>query len=304
MTDHLTATLAPYGLRCEHQVAPLGICTWAPLLSWRVGTTRRGDDPVSYRVVVTAVSSGDETVSDSGEVADPTVVSVRGPELAPRIRYQWQVTVTSADELTNSAGSSFETGHDDWIASWITPDPSDVDVVDAPDEGDVALPDHGLRPPIELRREFTVQTTPNNARLYFTARGPYEAHLNSHRVGDHEPARAGPTTATASATRPTTSPSFSSPVNLLEVTAFEVLPDDLVPHAVDRLVELVTDAGPAVAKGFLGVSLIAAVLDQHGHLDLAHAHPPPTGAVSTGRAHGTSRSVAAPAPRGPEWTVC
>jgi hypothetical protein len=104
MTDHLTATLALYGLRCEHQVAPLGIGTRAPLLSWRLGTTRRGDDPVSCRVVVTAVSSGDETV------------------------------------------------HDDWTASWITPDPSDVDVVDAPDEGDVALPDHGLRPPVELRQ--------------------------------------------------------------------------------------------------------------------------------------------------------
>jgi hypothetical protein len=127
MTDHLTATPAPYGLRCERQVAPLGISTRAPLSSWRPGTTRRGDDPVSYRVVVTAVSSGGETVRDSGEVADPTAVSVRGSELAPRTGYQWQVTVTSADELANSADSSSETGHDDWTASWITPDPSEVD---------------------------------------------------------------------------------------------------------------------------------------------------------------------------------
>ncbi|MEV7098942.1 family 78 glycoside hydrolase catalytic domain [Amycolatopsis sp. NPDC051045] len=186
MTDDLTATLAPYGLRCEHHVAPLGIGTQAPLLSWRLRSTRRGDEPVSYRVVVTAASSGDETVWDSGEVADPAAVSVRGPELAPRTRYHWQVTVTSADELANSAGSWFETGHDDWTASWITHDPSDVDVVDAPDEGAVALPDHGLRPPVELRREFTVRTTPDNARLYITARGLYEAHLNGHRVGDHE----------------------------------------------------------------------------------------------------------------------
>jgi hypothetical protein len=113
-------------------------------------------------------------------------VSVRGPELAPRTRYHWQVAVTSADELANSAGSSFETGHDDWTATWITHDPSEVDVVDAPDEGDVALPDHGLRPPVELRRKFTVRTTPDNARLYITARGLYEAHVNGHRVGDHE----------------------------------------------------------------------------------------------------------------------
>jgi hypothetical protein len=25
MTDHLTAKPAPYGLRCEHRIAPLGI---------------------------------------------------------------------------------------------------------------------------------------------------------------------------------------------------------------------------------------------------------------------------------------
>lgn len=53
--------------------------------------------------------------------------------------------------------------------------------------------------------------------------------------------------------------------------AFELLPENLVPQAVQRLVELVDEAGPAVTTGFLGVSLIAPVLDQHGHPDLAHA---------------------------------
>jgi alpha-L-rhamnosidase len=175
--------MTPYGLRCEHLVAPLGIGTQAPLLSWRLASPRRGDDPVSYRVVV---STGDETVWDSGEVADPTAVAARGPALQPRTRYHWQVAVTAADGTSSTESSWFETGHTDWTASWITHDPSDVDVVDAPDEGELALPDHGLLPPIELRRAFTVHTAPTNARLYLTAHGLYEAHLNGHRVGDHE----------------------------------------------------------------------------------------------------------------------
>jgi alpha-L-rhamnosidase len=185
MTDHPIATLAPYGLRCEHLVAPLGIGAHKPLLSWRLTSTRRGDDPVSYRVVV---STDDATVWDSGNIADPTAVAARyaGPALTPRTRYRWQVTVAAADGATNSAESWFETGHDDWTAGWITHDPSDVDVVDAPDEGELALPDHGLQPPVELRRVFTVHTAPKNARLYITARGLYEAHLNGHRIGDHE----------------------------------------------------------------------------------------------------------------------
>lgn len=185
MTDQLIAALAPYGLRCEHRVEPFGIDLRAPLLSWRLASARRGDAPASYRVVV---SSAGETVWDSGEVADPAAVSARyaGPPLRTRTRYDWQVTVTAADGDANTRGSWFETGQDTWTARWISDDPSDVDVVDAPDEGELALPDHGLRPVIELRRAFTVHTPPIRARLYATARGLFEAHLNGQRVGDHE----------------------------------------------------------------------------------------------------------------------
>jgi alpha-L-rhamnosidase len=53
--------------------------------------------------------------------------------------------------------------------------------------------------------------------------------------------------------------------------AFELLPEALVPRAVERLVELVEAAGPGVSTGFLGVALVAPVLDAHGHADLAGA---------------------------------
>src|SRR5690349_9298484 len=185
MTDQLTATLAPYGLRCGHRVAPLGVELRTPLLSWRLMSARRGDTPATYRVVV---SSAAETVWDSGEVADPAAVSARyaGPALQPRTRYDWQVTVTAADGAANTAKSWFETGQDTWTAKWIAHDPSEVEVVDAPDEGELALPDHGLRPVAELSRAFTVHTAPIRARLYATARGLFAAELNERRVGDHE----------------------------------------------------------------------------------------------------------------------
>lgn len=184
MTDQSSATVAPYGLRCEHLVEPLGVAAHRPLLSWRLVSARRGDTPASYRVVLT---EGGATVWDSGEVADPAAVSARYPgELASRTRYHWQVTVTAEDGAANTAGSWFETGNDTWTGAWITHDPSEVDVVDAPDEGAVALPDHGLRPAIDLHRTLTVHTAPVRARLYVTARGLYEAHLNGTRAGDHE----------------------------------------------------------------------------------------------------------------------
>ncbi|MFL6122208.1 alpha-L-rhamnosidase C-terminal domain-containing protein [Actinophytocola sp.] len=74
MTDQPNATVAPYGLRREHLVEPVGIGTRAPLLSRRLASGRRGDTPVSYRVVVSADGG---IVSDSGEVAGSTAVSAR-----------------------------------------------------------------------------------------------------------------------------------------------------------------------------------------------------------------------------------
>jgi alpha-L-rhamnosidase len=184
MTDQLTATLAPYGLRCGHRVEPLGVDLRSPLLSWRLRSPRRDDTPATYRVVVSA----GETVWDSGEIADPAAVSARyaGQPLQPRTRYDWQVTVTAADGAANTASSWFETGQDTWTARWIAHDPSEVDVVDAPDDGELALPDHGLRPVVELSRTIVVHMTPIRARLYATARGLFAAHLNDQRVGDHE----------------------------------------------------------------------------------------------------------------------
>ena len=185
MTDQPTATLAPYGLRCEHRVEPLGIGLRAPLLSWRLASPRRGDTPASYRVVVSAHGA---TVWDSGEVTDPAAVSTRyaGPALEPRTRYDWQVALTAADGAANTANSWFETGQDTWTARWIAHDPADVDVVDAPDEGELALADHGLSPVVELTRAFTVHPAPIRARLCATARGLFAADLNGRRVGDHE----------------------------------------------------------------------------------------------------------------------
>jgi alpha-L-rhamnosidase len=53
--------------------------------------------------------------------------------------------------------------------------------------------------------------------------------------------------------------------------AFELLPDDLSAGAAERLATLVEEAGPGLSTGFLGVGLIAPVLDGLGRADLVHA---------------------------------
>lgn len=53
--------------------------------------------------------------------------------------------------------------------------------------------------------------------------------------------------------------------------AFELLPPDLVPPAVDRLAADIESRGNRLTTGFVGVSLLCPVLAEHGRADLAYA---------------------------------
>ncbi|MEU8134178.1 alpha-L-rhamnosidase [Streptodolium elevatio] len=187
--------LRPYGLRCEHRTAPLGIDETAPLLGWRLSSARRGDDPVAYRVRVAeeaaGLADGVEALWDTGRVQDADAIGVTyaGPALRPRTRYHWRVDVWSAGSpVPAEATSWFETGMTDsvWQAAWITHDPDPLPIMDAPIEGERALDNYGLAPCPILRRTFTLTAGTRRARLYVSARGLYDVRVNGTRVGDAE----------------------------------------------------------------------------------------------------------------------
>jgi alpha-L-rhamnosidase len=213
------SALRPYALRCDHRTTPLGIDGSAPLLSWRLASDRRGDDPTAYRIRVAErpeeLADGGQLHWDSGRVEDSSAIGAvyAGDALRARTRYHWRVEVWSAtDDAPADAASWFETGmtmpsgqsgRSGWRASWITHRPDPIEVVDAPTEGERALDDHGLTPCPLLRRTFstsdgtagsTISTgSPGptgsplvRARLYVSARGLYEVRLNGVRVGDAE----------------------------------------------------------------------------------------------------------------------
>jgi alpha-L-rhamnosidase len=215
MPPRPATVLTPYALRCEHRTTPLGIDEAAPVLAWRLASPRRGDAPVAQRVIVAQEGSadvagwdGDGAVGaatpvpvgdaagalawDSGRIeTDAVSIAYGGAPLAPQTRYRWRVTVWGADGSEESAESWFETGlgaPDAWQAAWIARDWDAVEVVDAPEEGLEAIPDHGLQPTPLLRRAFATAggVAPVRARLYVSARGLYELHVNGARVGDGE----------------------------------------------------------------------------------------------------------------------
>lgn len=165
-------------LRCEYRQNPLGIGTARPRLGWKLAPGRRGLRQVAYQL---QVACEDPTFAspcwDTGRVESDQSVHIEydGPSLISRTRYWWRVRVWDQDG--NDSGWSepawWETGLLDpagWVAKWITPDPAALDPQS--------------QPAFYLRRPFHVRGPVWRARIYATALGLYELHLNGQRVGD------------------------------------------------------------------------------------------------------------------------
>ncbi len=151
---------------------PLGYHAASPTFSWQLplGVARQ----TAYRL---DVRSADRTW-DSGwiESEQSTFVPYGGQHFASRDRVEWRVAYR--DETGHASDWSefadFELGllsSRDWQARWIRPPGGD---------------DRSAEPVAWLRRSFSVGKAITRARLYATARGLFELHLNSQRVGtDH-----------------------------------------------------------------------------------------------------------------------
>ena len=169
----------PERLRAERRVNPLGVGTAHPWLDWRLPAEAADATPAGYRVRVATSVAGlaEPDAWDSGWVAS-TAWACRygGRPAASRERLCWQVQVRVATgEVSGwSASACWETGlleRQDWRASWIRP----------------GAPAPRPRPDRRVclaRRRFSLAQPPSRARLYVTALGCYEAHLNGQVVGD------------------------------------------------------------------------------------------------------------------------
>ena len=210
------AGIWPVRLRCEYRSDPLGIDTISPRLSWVLEAEKRGQRQTAYQILVAANEEDLETKEnllwDSGKVSSEESVNVpyEGAELRSRLRCAWKVRVW--DRLDNpspySEPAAWEMGlleSSDWTGKWIGLGEGAAGDFEPPageEFDDVLL---GLAPCPYLRKEFVLEGAVRRARLYATARGVYELHLNGQKVGD-EVLSPGWTdsTASASSTRPTT----------------------------------------------------------------------------------------------------
>ena len=180
--------MSPTLLRCEYLIDPLGIDEPRPRLSWELRSDRRGARQTAYQILVAgdpanlSIDVGD--LWDSGRVDGDrsSHIAYEGRELRSGQRCWWAVRVWDRDDRASgwSEPARWEMGllqPDDWHGAWIglTVEPAE----------DPSIPPGADLPPAPfLRTTFSLDRPLRRARLYATARGVYELHLNGRRVGD------------------------------------------------------------------------------------------------------------------------
>lgn len=183
----MTIEIIPARLRCEYLDNPLGIDCREPHLSW-IGLAahpeQRGARQTAYHILV---ASDEATLArDQGDLWDSGKVHSRqsqhipyaGRPLSSGQACWWKVRIWDAQGNVSafSEAAHWEMGllePSDWQGRWIGM------------ANQVAKREaHGLQPSPYLRTTITCEKSVSRARLYITARGLYEAHLNGQRVGD------------------------------------------------------------------------------------------------------------------------
>ena len=163
-------------MQIEHLQETLGIGSASPRLSWQVQTSGQNWRQAAYEIEA-ARPDGSQTET-TGRVESNQSVLVDWPFAALQSRQQVNLRVRTwgvDGGVSNwSEPLGVETGlltPADWSAQFITP---------AWDEDTTKS-----NPAPYLRREFTLQSGIQSARLYITALGLYEAQINGAVVGNH-----------------------------------------------------------------------------------------------------------------------
>lgn len=157
-------------LKTEYLTEPLGLGIAAPRFYWNC---EGGKQQTAYQIVCTA---NGKTLWDSGKVESSAMTHIPygGQQLSSRDRVKWSVVLWDEKDVPGEVSESwFELGlleNTDWKASWITGD---------------YKPKKEIRYAVDcFKKEFGATRKVAKARLYASARGLYDVHINGTRVED------------------------------------------------------------------------------------------------------------------------
>ncbi len=177
----MATSLEIHNLRCEYSSNPLGIDVLRPRLSWVLQSGQRGQKQSAYRILAASsldqLAEGRADLWDTGKIdsSQSNQVEYAGKSLASRQQVWWKVCAWDKDGVAGdfSQPAGWEMGllsQADWSAKWIG-------------AGLVGGPRTSIPAPY-LRKAFPIQSKIKSARLYVTALGLYEMHLNGEKVGE------------------------------------------------------------------------------------------------------------------------
>ncbi len=181
------ASLRPEYLRCEYHENPLGIDIITPRLSWIVTSDQRNQKQTAYQILVASsqekLDQGEGDLWDTGKVTSDATNQIvyQGNSLTSRQDCYWKVKVWDAEQQPSawSEPAHWSMGllkFADWQARWIS---LDVGYNTKDMYKELYLP-----PARYLRKSFTLDKPIKSAKVYASAAGLYELHLNGQRVGE------------------------------------------------------------------------------------------------------------------------
>ena len=157
-------------LKTEYLTEPLGLGIAAPRFYWNC---EGGEKQTAYQIIV---KCNEKAAWDSGKVAScaMTHIPYGGAKLHSRDRIKWSVTLWDENDVSGETAESwFELGllaSSDWKAKWITGD---------------YKPNKQYRQSVDcFRKCFKATKEIAQARLYASARGLYDVHINGVRIED------------------------------------------------------------------------------------------------------------------------
>ena len=176
-----THPMIPTKLLCEYQVAPEGLGTTSPRMSWILTTEYRGVRQWAYQILVasteTKLANDQGDLWDSGQVtsSSSTLIPYGGTPLCSRQRCFWKVRVWSEQDHTQPGPWSV-------MAHWTMGLLNDADwqchyVGMNAVNGDPNFP--------WIRKTFSLNFTPKDARVYVNTLGYYELYINGTKIDDY-----------------------------------------------------------------------------------------------------------------------
>ena len=157
-------------LQCEYLNNPIGIDRLNPHFCWNC---EGGIRQTAYQIIC---RTENEKIWDTGKCVSSDMTHIRygGRPLRSKEIVVWEIILWDEQDIPGETSSAwFEMGlldAKDWSAYWIS--------------GDYRLEKNKRYPVDCFKKDFVIKKTVEQARLYISARGLYEARIAGTRVGD------------------------------------------------------------------------------------------------------------------------